>query len=82
MKTILLKKLRIIFNAMNELYLDKEKILLYQKNRPPYLMIDVAEKVIPGKLANGHKLLSNKIGFLIAIFRATLICLDYSKLKL
>ena len=69
MKTILLKKLRIIFNAMNELYLDKEKILLYQKNRPPYLMIDVAEKVIPGKLANGHKLLSNKDWFFDCIFR-------------
>ena len=63
MKTKLLKKLRIIFNAMKELYLDKEKILLYQKNRPPYLMIDIADKVIPGILANGYKLLSNQDWF-------------------
>ena len=48
---------------MKELYLEKEKILLYQKNRHPYLMIDVAEKVIPGKIANGYKILSDKDWF-------------------
>ena len=35
--------------------LDKKKILEYQQNRSPYLMIDFAEEVIPGKSAKGYK---------------------------
>ena len=35
--------------------LDKKKILEIQKNRPPYLMIDHATKVLPGKSASGYK---------------------------
>ena len=35
--------------------LNKKEILEYQQNRPPYLMIDFAEEVIPGKSANGYK---------------------------
>ena len=35
--------------------LDKEQILEYQQNRPPYLMIDFAEEVLPGKSAKGYK---------------------------
>ena len=35
--------------------LDKKKILEYQQNRSPYLMIDFVEKVIPGKSARGYK---------------------------
>ncbi len=35
--------------------LDLNKILDYQKNRPPYLMIDYAEIVIPGKSSSGYK---------------------------
>ena len=35
--------------------LDKQKILEYQQNRSPYLMIDFAEEVIPGKSAKGYK---------------------------
>ena len=35
--------------------LDKEQILEYQQNRPPYLMIDFAEEVVPGKSAKGYK---------------------------
>ena len=35
--------------------LNKEQILEYQKNRPPYLMIDFAEEVVPGKSAKGYK---------------------------
>ncbi len=35
--------------------LNKEQILEYQQNRPPYLMIDFAEEVIPGKSAKGYK---------------------------
>lgn len=37
--------------------LNKEKIIEYQKNRDPYLMIDYASEVIPGKSAKGYKIL-------------------------
>ena len=40
---------------MTSLQLNKEKILEYQKNRPPYLMIDFAEEVVPGRSAKGYK---------------------------
>jgi len=36
--------------------LNKKEILEYQQNRPPYLMIDFAESVIPGKSSNGYKI--------------------------
>ena len=39
--------------------LDKKKILEYQQNRSPYLMIDFVEEVIPGKSARGYKDLNN-----------------------
>ena len=39
------------------LNLDKEKILFYQKNKDPFLMIDCANEIYPGKFANGYKLL-------------------------
>ena len=35
--------------------LDKKKICEYQQNRDPYLMIDYASEVIPGKSAKGYK---------------------------
>ena len=35
--------------------LDKKKILEYQQNRSPYLMIDFVDKVVPGKSAIGYK---------------------------
>ena len=35
--------------------LNKEQIFEYQQNRPPYLMIDFAEEVVPGKSAKGYK---------------------------
>ncbi len=35
--------------------LDKKKILEYQQNRSPYLMIDFVEKIAPGKSAIGYK---------------------------
>ena len=35
--------------------INKEQILEYQQNRPPYLMIDFAEEVVPGKSARGYK---------------------------
>ena len=35
--------------------LNKEQILEYQQNKQPYLMIDFAEEVVPGKSAKGYK---------------------------
>ena len=35
--------------------LEKKEILEYQQNRSPYLMIDFADEVIPGKSAKGYK---------------------------
>ena len=35
--------------------LNKKEILEFQKNRPPYLMIDCATEILPGKYANGFK---------------------------
>ena len=43
--------------------LDKNQILEYQKNRDPYLMIDCASEVIPGKSAFGYKDLSQNEWF-------------------
>lgn len=37
------------------MYLDNNDILTYQRNRFPYLMIDVAQEVIPGKSVKGYK---------------------------
>ena len=37
--------------------LDKKKIIEFQKNRDPYLMIDHATEVLPGKSAKGYKIL-------------------------
>lgn len=35
--------------------LNKAQILEYQKNEPPYLMMDCATDIEPGKYANGYK---------------------------
>ena len=40
---------------MKKIVLDKQKIYEYQQNREPYLLIDFATEVIPGKSAKGHK---------------------------
>jgi len=37
--------------------LNKKEILNIQKNKPPYLMMDCATKVVPGKSAEGYKIL-------------------------
>lgn len=39
--------------------LDKKKILEYQQNRDPYLLIDHATEVVPGVSAKGYKILKN-----------------------
>ena len=43
---------------MKSLKLNLDGIYEYQQNRPPYLMIDAAEEVIPGVSARGYKKLS------------------------
>lgn len=48
---------------MKELKLNREDIINYQQNRDPYLMIDGATKVIPGKSAEGYKDLKNSEWF-------------------
>ena len=40
---------------MEKIILDKNGIHEYQQNRAPYLMIDFATEVIPGKSAKGYK---------------------------
>jgi 3-hydroxyacyl-[acyl-carrier-protein] dehydratase len=40
---------------MSKIILDKQGICEYQQNREPYLMIDFATEVIPGKSAKGYK---------------------------
>ena len=37
------------------MHLNKNDIIEYQQNRDPYLMIDVADEIVPGKKANGYK---------------------------
>ena len=43
--------------------LNKKEIMEYQQNRPPYLMIDFVEEVIPGKSAKGYKNLNENEWF-------------------
>ncbi len=40
---------------MEKMHLDLIGIQEYQQNRYPYLLIDVAEEIIPGKSAKGYK---------------------------
>ena len=40
---------------MSPFSLDEKELLLYQPNRPPFLMIDYVTEVSPGKYANGFK---------------------------
>ncbi len=44
---------------MKLLEFNKDQICEYQQNRDPYLMIDFATEVIPGKSAKGYKDLSS-----------------------
>ena len=43
--------------------LNKKQILEYQKNEPPYLMVDYATEIIPGISAKGYKKLNAKEWF-------------------
>ena len=40
---------------MQAMALDMEGLLAHQMNRPPYLMMDAAEEIVPGKSARGYK---------------------------
>jgi len=40
---------------MTSISLDKKQICIYQQNRDPYLFIDQATEVVPGKSAKGYK---------------------------
>lgn len=53
---------------MNALRLDHAALLEYQKNRPPYLMIDEAEEVVPGVSARAYKQLTDKDWFFACHF--------------
>ena len=44
---------------MKKIVLDKKGIYEIQQNREPYLLIDYASEIIPGKSAKGYKDLSN-----------------------
>ena len=44
---------------MTKIILDKKGICEYQQNREPYLLIDFATEIIPGKSAKGYKDLSS-----------------------
>ena len=48
---------------MKKIVLDKQKIYEYQQNREPYLLIDFATEVIPGKSAKGYKNLNKNEWF-------------------
>ena len=41
--------------VVEKLRLDLKGLHAYQQNRYPYLLIDVAEEIIPGKSAKGYK---------------------------
>jgi len=43
---------------VSEIKLNLEQIKEYQQNRHPYLFVDYIEKLVPGKISNGYKILS------------------------
>ena len=43
----------------NKISLNKKQILDFQQNKPPYLMIDEATEIIPGKYSSGYKKLKS-----------------------
>ena len=48
---------------MKKFSLDKKGICEYQQNRDPYLLIDYATEIIPGKSAKGYKDLKDEEWF-------------------
>ena len=43
---------------MKETTLDLNQIKEYQQNRNPYLFVDYIDKLVPGEISNGYKMLS------------------------
>ncbi len=43
---------------MKEKQLNLDQIKEYQQNRHPYLFLDYVDKLVPGKISNGYKILS------------------------
>ena len=48
---------------MSKIVLDKKGIHEYQQNREPYLLIDFATEILPGKSAKGYKNLNKNEWF-------------------
>jgi len=48
---------------MKSLKLDLKDIYEYQQNRDPYLLIDAAEEIIPGRSAKGYRNFTDKDWF-------------------
>ena len=67
---------------MKAITLDKKKILEYQQNRDPYLMIDYATEVIPGVSSNGYKDFKNDEWFLKFIGKMIQMFQECCKLSL
>ena len=59
----IIASLAIFLGALNMMQLHVYKILAFQQNRYPYLMIDIAENVVPGKSAIGYKNLTSNDWF-------------------
>ena len=53
---------------MDKMHLTHDGLIEYQKNRPPYLMIDEAPEVVPGISAKSYKQLSDKDWFFACHF--------------
>ena len=59
---------------MEKIELDIDGIKEFQQNRYPYLLIDYANEIIPGKSAEGYKDLGWMIGGLKYISQEIPIC--------
>ena len=45
--------------------LNRKQIIKIQKNRDPYLLMDCATKIVPGKSVEGYKVLKKSMNFLV-----------------
>jgi len=53
---------------METMHLNHEGLIEYQKNRPPYLMIDEAIEIVPGAIAKSYKQLTDNEWFFACHF--------------
>ena len=61
--------------------IDKNKILEFQQNRDPFLMIDYAEEIVIGESVKGYKDFDKNEWFLKFIGRPTQMCQEFYKLS-